>query len=662
MKQTILKYLSKQFLPRWMVFLLDISIIYISFWIAFIIRYNFDIREISFENIFNQSIFILPLFLLSFLLFKPFTGVIRHSGRKDLLKISLSLFFVLGFELVITSVGILFNFPEVFIIPQSVIIIHFLLCIVFLTGSRIIIRFVYDLIVSDTDKVCTKVLIYGAGRNGDAVLNALKIDIDTNYKILGFIDDNIKKQNKAIEGIYVFSFEKAKKLFFENQVFKFDKKSTNIYNKNKIDEIVFAINDILPTEKRKLIDKCLQLDCEIHTLAPVSEWKSGKLQSKHINKIEIEDLLGRDSIELDELNIKEGVKEKNILITGAAGSIGSEIVRQLIRFEAKSLILVDQAETQIHYLKMELSSMKDVPEFHIIIADVRDKHRMKNIFELYKPDIVFHSAAYKHVPLMEDNVYEAIRINILGTKNIANLSLSNNVNKFVMVSTDKAVNPTNIMGASKRIAEIYIQSLYQKKAGKTQFITTRFGNVLGSNGSVIPHFRRQIKQGGPITITHPEITRFFMTIPEACQLVLEAGFMGKGGEIFIFDMGEPIKIIDLAKKMIKLSGLSEEDIKLKICGLRPGEKLYEELLIDTENDLPTHNKKIMISKVQKHDYYSVKKSIINLGNLLKENSEIKLVEVMKELVPEFISNNSVYSELDSKKLESCQANTMAESN
>ena len=652
MRQTILKYLSRQFLPRWMVFLLDISIIYVSFWVAYVIRCNFIIKEISFFEIFNESIIILPVFVLSFLYFKPFSGVIRHSGRKDVFIIFISLLSVLVFEICISHFGSLLNFPNIFIIPKSVLIIHFLLSILLLASSRLIIRYVYDQIVSDSDQTSTKVLIYGAGRSGNAVLNTLRIDIDTNYKIFGFIDDNTKKQNKAIEGIQVYSFEKAQNTFFDNHIYKFDKKNTNIYQKNKIDEIIFAINDISKSKKREIIDKCLQLDCEIQTIAPVSEWINGKLQSKHINKIIIEDLLGRDAITLDEQNIIEGVKNKNILITGAAGSIGSEIVRQLVKFNAESLILIDQAETQMHYLKMELSNIKNVPKFHIIIADVRDNCRMKNIFKQYKPDIVFHAAAYKHVPLMEENVYEAIRINIFGTKIIADLSLGFNVEKFVMISTDKAVNPTNIMGASKRIAEIYIQSLYNNNPDKTQFITTRFGNVLGSNGSVIPHFRRQIKMGGPITITHPEITRYFMTIPEACQLVLEAGFMGNGGEVFIFDMGEPIKIIDLAKTMIKLSGLDEDDIKINICGLRPGEKLYEELLIDTENDLPTHNEKIMISKVLVYDYPSVNKSIINMEELMKDNSEIKLVTLMKKLVPEFISNNSIYSELDTKNLKS----------
>ena len=658
MKQLINKYLSKQFVPRWMIFLLDLTIIYLSFWIANIIRFNFDIKEVSFHNTFTQSVLFLPFFVISFLFFKPYSGVIRHSGRKDLLIISLSLVFILIIELVINFIGLLFNFPIIFIIPKSVIIIHFLLCILFLASSRIIIRYVYDYILNDSDKNSVNVLIYGAGRSGNAVLNTLRVDIDTNYKIFGFIDDNPKKQNKTIEGIHVFSFDKAQSLFFDNHVYKFDKQKSNIYQKNRIDEIIFAINDISKSEKRKLIDKCFQFDCEIHTIAPVHEWKNGKLQSKHINKIKIEDLLGRDTIQLDENNILNGIKNKNILITGSAGSIGSEIVRQLIKFEAGSLILVDQAETQMHYLRMELLNISNTPKFHIIIADVRDNYRMKNIFEQYKPDIVFHAAAYKHVPLMEENVYEAIKINIIGTKTIADLALYYKVNKFVMISTDKAVNPTNIMGASKRIAETYIQSLHNNNPNKTQFITTRFGNVLGSNGSVIPHFHQQIKQGGPITITHPEITRYFMTIPEACQLVLEAGFMGKGGEVFIFDMGEPIKIIDLAKKMIRLLGLSEDDIKIKICGLRPGEKLYEELLINKENDLPTYNEKIMISKVPEYDYNYVNKSINKMTDLLKSHSEIELVVLMKKLVPEFISNNSVYSKLDTKKLKPENLNSL----
>ena len=657
MKQKLLKYLSGRFLPRWMVFLLDISIIYISFFISFLIRYNFDIKEVSFINIFSQSFLILPFFILSFIIFKPFVGVIRHSGRKDLLIIAASLILVLIIELFLSYIGTLTKISEIFIIRYDVIIIHFLLCMLFLAGSRVIIRYVYDLIVSDTDINSKNVLIYGAGRSGNAVLNTLRIDIDTNYKIIGFIDDNPKKHNKAIEGIHVYSFERAKDLFLNNQVYKFNKNKESFSPKNKIDEIIFSINDISIVDKRKLIDKCLPLDCEIHTIAPINEWVNGKLQSKHINKIKIEDLLGRDAIHLDEKNIREGIKNKNILITGAAGSIGSEIVRQLIQFDVRSLILVDQAETQMFYLNLELSNMKNIPVFHIIIADVRDSSRIKNLFEKYEPDIVFHAAAYKHVPLMENNVYEAIRINVFGTKILADISQEYNVKKFVMISTDKAVNPTNIMGASKRIAEIYIQSLHYKNSGNTQFITTRFGNVLGSTGSVIPQFYKQIKKGGPITITHPDITRYFMTIPEACLLVLEAGFIGNGGEIFIFDMGEQIKIIDLAKKMIRFSGLSEHDIQIKITGLRPGEKLYEELLINTENDLPTHNEKIMISQVPKYNYSVVNKAIAQIQDIMKADSEIELVKLMKELIPEFISNNSVYSELDKKTLNQPKTNS-----
>ncbi|MFC2119151.1 polysaccharide biosynthesis protein [Bacteroidota bacterium] len=645
MKHFLIRYLSRQFVPRWIIFLFDIGIVYMSLWMAYIIRHNFEINLINFNDIFNQTVSVIPLYIISFLIFKPFAGVIRHSGRKDLLLISISLVLIFIAEIFVNIIGIEFNFPNLFIIPKSVIVIHLLLSITLLSGSRVIIRYIYGHIVKKSIFKSTNVLIYGVGRNGIAVLNTLRNDIDTNYDILAFIDNNPKKQNKQIEGIPVYSFDKAKSIFLPQQ------RNNNIgglSEENKIDEIIFAIHNITKKEKRKCIDQCLEFDCEVHSIVPGSEWQNGNLHRKHINKIEIEDLLGRDAIHLDEQNIMKGIKNKNILVTGAAGSIGSEIIRQLIRFKANSLILVDQAENQMFYLKQELFTTKNVPEFHFIIADVRDKCRMKNIFELYKPDIVFHAAAYKHVPLMEDSVYEAIRINIIGTKIIADLSLDYNAQKFVMISTDKAVNPTNIMGASKRIAEIYIQSLHNNNPDNTQFITTRFGNVLGSNGSVIPHFRRQIKHGGPITITHPDICRYFMTIPEACQLVLEAGFMGKGGEVFVFDMGEPIKIIDLAKKMIKLSGLSEDQIKIEISGLRPGEKLYEELLIDSENDLLTHNEKIMISKVPYNDYEQVNKSINMMEDLMKVDSEIELVKLMKKIVPEFISNNSIYSKLDKK--------------
>jgi FlaA1/EpsC-like NDP-sugar epimerase len=378
---------------------------------------------------------------------------------------------------------------------------------------------------------------------------------------------------------------------------------------------------------------------------PVSNWINGELSFKQIKKVQIEELLERDAIQLDIDIIINQLNNKTILVTGAAGSIGSEIVRQVIKFNPKKIILLDQAESPLYEMEMELHDKYKQQQYEIVMGDIRNKDRMENVFKTFAPSIVFHAAAYKHVPMMENNPSESIFTNVLGSKNLADLSVQYKVEKFVMVSTDKAVNPTNVMGASKRIAEIYTQSL--NKNSTTKFITTRFGNVLGSNGSVIPRFRQQIETGGPITITHPDITRFFMTIPEACQLVLEAGAMGKGGEIFIFDMGESVKIVDLAKKMIKLSGLIlDKDISIIYTGLRPGEKLYEELLANEENTIPTHHKQILIAKVKEYDFETISSSINELINLFDQQNNKSIVKKMKELVPEFKSNNSIYEELD----------------
>ena len=384
---------------------------------------------------------------------------------------------------------------------------------------------------------------------------------------------------------------------------------------------------------------------KVLNVPPVTNWINGELSFKQIKKVQIEELLEREPIQLDKEDIQLQLTGKVILVTGAAGSIGSEIVRQLIRFHPKNIILLDQAESPLYDMEMELHDKYKLQPYEIVMGDIRNKERMENVFRTFHPQIVFHSAAYKHVPMMENNPSESILTNVLGTKTIADLSVEYKVEKFVMVSTDKAVNPTNVMGASKRIAEIYTQSL--NKTSATKFITTRFGNVLGSSGSVIPRFRQQIESGGPVTITDPEITRYFMTIPEACQLVLEAGTMGKGGEIFIFDMGDSVKIYDLAVKMIKLSGLVlDKDIRIVYTGLRPGEKLYEELLADHENTLPTHHNQILIAKVKEYDFDSVSNSINDLITLFDKQDNNSIVKKMKELVPEYKSNNSIYVSLD----------------
>ncbi len=483
--------------------------------------------------------------------------------------------------------------------------------------------------LTNPNKDKRSVIIFGAGESGIITKRTLDRDAGTKYKVLAFIDDDTKKQEKKLEGVTIYGIEKLDELLQHHDV----------------SNLIISIQNLAPAKKQMIVDICLNHNTKVLNVPPVTNWINGELSFKQIKKVQIEELLERDPIQLDKEDIQKQLSGKVILVTGAAGSIGSEIVRQLIRFNPEKIVLLDQAESPLYDMEMELHDKYSQLRYEVVMGDIRNKERMENVFQTFHPQIVFHSAAYKHVPMMENNPSESVLTNVLGTKTIADLSVEYKVEKFVMVSTDKAVNPTNVMGASKRIAEMYTQSLNKKS--NTRFITTRFGNVLGSSGSVIPRFRQQIETGGPITITHPDITRYFMTIPEACQLVLEAGAMGKGGEIFIFDMGESVKIYDLAVKMIKLSGLVlDKDIRIIYTGLRPGEKLFEELLADHENTLPTHHKQILIAKVKEYDFATVSNSISELILLFEKQNNKSIVKKMKELVPEFKSNNSVYVELD----------------
>jgi nucleoside-diphosphate-sugar epimerase len=496
-----------------------------------------------------------------------------------------------------------------------------------------------------------RVIIYGAGEAGIAAKRTLDHDNKVNMLLTAFIDDDERKTGKAIDGIKIYH----------------TREFLSLIKNDKIEDLIIASQNIHPDQKNKIVDFCLENNIKVLTLPPVRSWINGQLSSKQLQNIKIEDLLEREPIEIHNEIISEQLRGRRVLVTGAAGSIGSEIVRQIAHFGPQMIILNDQSETPLHELHLELQENNIQNNFHCFIGDVRDQYRMELLFQTFKPHYVYHAAAYKHVPLMEHNPGEAVRTNVMGTKTLADLSIKHGVHKFVMISTDKAVNPTNVMGASKRIAEIYVQSLFHSLKYKeptiytnglshlnegrsnvnTLFITTRFGNVLGSNGSVIPRFKAQIKKGGPITVTHPDITRYFMTIPEACRLVLEAGSMGEGGEIFIFDMGKSVKIIDLANKMIRLSGLiPHQDIAIEFSGLRPGEKLYEELLNDLENTMPTHHEKIMVAQVREYHFQSINKHISELIKLSCEYKDRQVVVKMKEIVPEFKSNNSVYEELD----------------
>ncbi|SHF43831.1 NDP-sugar epimerase, includes UDP-GlcNAc-inverting 4,6-dehydratase FlaA1 and capsular polysaccharide biosynthesis protein EpsC [Mariniphaga anaerophila] len=630
----IIHYFSKNYLPRWLVFAFDLTVVIISWFIAFLLRFNFDLGDVeAFISILHLAI-ILPVFITAFWRSKSFAGILRHSTPEDVVHIlSATLFSALTITF-ISFVSRKLNAPPVLAIPYSIIIIHFLLVSTSLVIMRLLVKLIFQNWLK-SHKDPQKIMIYGAGWKGKITLSTLLMDTTMNNKVIGFIDDNTSLSNKYISGVRIYSPSDA---------------FSKIIPEHEVTEIILAIDNskITKERKREITDECLKQNLTIKEVPAVKNWINGELQAKSIRPISIEDLLGRSSILLDRNKIEGGLKDSVVLVTGAAGSIGSEIVRQLISFKVKRVVLFDKAESDLYNLQQEILAKKVHNDFVVVVGDVTNPMKLRRIFTEHSPTIVFNAAAYKHVPLMEEYPSEAVHVNVGGTKILADLSIEFGVQKFVFISTDKAVNPTNVMGATKRISEMYIQSLVQSEKITTQFIITRFGNVLGSNGSVVPLFKKQIENGGPITITHRDITRYFMTIPEACQLVLEAGFMGKGGEIFVFDMGEPIKIYDLAKKMILLSGFVPEiDIKIKTIGLRPGEKLYEELLSDKEALQPTHNEKIMIGKVIKHDLQIVNEITDLLVNL-EEMSREELVEQMMRIVPEFISMNSHYSNGEKK--------------
>ncbi len=628
------RYLSRNYLPRWIILLFDLSVIAISLFMAHLLANRLHFTMLERDPILWQLALTLPVYLLSMIYFRPFAEIIRHTTLEGTLRIFVALTSSAGF-LIITRLFI--TYESIIFIPFTIIILQYMISLGAIFVSRLIIKSTYHtfLRLRQIDK---NIVIYGAGSLGQMTYKAIINDHELRANVVAFIDDNKSLNKKRMFNIPLFSVNKA----FQS-----------IIVEKKVSELIIAISQVnLPkSSKRRIIDLCIENGIQVKEVPRVAEWINGGMNVNQFRKINIEDLLGRDSIQLDRNKIREGVKNATVLVTGAAGSIGSEIVRQLIAFNARKVILLDNAESPMYNLQNEIIAANDNPVFKVIIGDVTDKRKLRKVFEKYSPSIVYNAAAYKHVPLMEEHPCEATRVNIGGTKNLADLSIEFGVKKFVFISTDKAVNPTNVMGATKRISEIYIQSIAQNDEIATQFITTRFGNVLGSNGSVVPLFKKQIEAGGPITLTHKNITRYFMTIPEACQLVLEAGFMGKGGEIFVFDMGKPVKVYDLAKKMIALSGfVLDEDIEIKITGLRPGEKLYEELLNNTENVLPTHNDKIMIGKIQKHDYEEVNYAVSNLINSISDLSKQDLVALMKSIVPEFISMNSDYSRLDKKPI------------
>jgi FlaA1/EpsC-like NDP-sugar epimerase len=617
----------KSYTPRWIVFLIDLFICAVAISSAFLLRFNFVIPP----EYYNSLSFIIPYVLffrsITFLIFKTYAGIIRYSGAKDTERIFLVAITGSVIFIIINAINYFF-INGTFIIPSSIVVIDFLLTVFLMASFRLATKIVYQELYNPS-KEKTDVIIYGAGQFGVITKRTLDRDAESKHKVLAFLDIVNSNIGKTLEGVTIYHAD-----YLENLI-----------NRNTVEKLIIAKEDIGPVEKQNVIEICLQYDIRVLSVPDINTWINGELSFNQIKEVKIEDLLERPPIVLDINKIKKKLLNKSVLVTGAAGSIGSEIVRQLINFNPNKIILFDQAESPLYDMELDLQEKFNFYNFEIVIGNIADEYRVRKLFEKYKPSFVYHAAAYKHVPMMEKNPTEALRTNILGTKIIADISHEFMVEQYVMVSTDKAVNPTNVMGASKRIAEIYIQALNQ--VSKTNFITTRFGNVLGSNGSVILRFKKQIDKGGPVTVTHPEVTRYFMTIPEACQLVLEAGAISNGGEIFIFDMGKSIKIIDLAKKMIKLSGLNiGKDIQIKYTGLRPGEKLYEELLNDLENTIPTHHSKIMIAKVRDYDFEQVQQQFVELINLQKDHNNFEVVKKMKEIVPEFKSQNSVYEELD----------------
>lgn len=623
---------GRRYASKWTVLFIDLCIVAVSFILAYFIRFNlsfnFDVQRLG-----AQLPIIVLLFMLAFIISGSYKGVVRHTGIKDV--------YAIFNAVCLASIGaigvVMFNryisLVDGFTIPLSIIIINSLLTFLALSASRYVFKIGYETLMIKSNTPSKNIIIYGAGESGIITHNTLTNHSKMRAKVVGFVDNNLHKVGKQINGVKVYS-----KSILTPEFVKF----------NSISEVIFSIQSISPKQLRVLVNEIVDLPVKVKIVPPVEDWINGELKVSQIKRVQIEDLLDRPPIEIQNSKVMKDFDDKVIMVTGGAGSIGSELVRQICKYDYRALVVVDQAESALYDLQQELKQAGFF-NFVPIVGDIRDKNKMRVLFEEYKPDRIFHAAAYKHVPLMEQNPYEAVKINVAGTKTIADLAVEYEVEKFVFVSTDKAVNPTNIMGASKRIAEMYISCRQQD--GKTKFVTTRFGNVLGSNGSVIPLFRKQIEKGGPLTVTHKDITRFFMTIPEASQLVLEAGAMGQGGEIFIFDMGESVKIMDLAKNMIRLSGLQyPDDIDIKITGLRPGEKLYEELLANGENTLPTYHDKIMISKIREIDYIKIRTMIDELciSNLFFKDN---VVQLMKSIVPEYISNNSDFCKLDNKKKE-----------
>jgi len=631
----LLKSLTKRYVPRWLVLNLDLLASSLTFLFSFAIIHNLRLDWFTFDELVLPMMIVLTIRLTAFLVTRSYTGIIRYTSTQDAIRIFAA---ITGSSVAIFAVRqlALYTTGEV-IIPLSVMIMDYFILLSILMSVRLGVKLLFREVRNNRHFKKTNVIIYGAGQTGIIAKRSIESKPDSLLKVVAFFDDNKEMEGKSAEGVPIFNFSKR---------FKW------IMRKYEPKELILAVPDISGKHKRVVIEEGLKNNLAIKDVPPVDKWINGEFSFNQIRNVKIEDLLGRDPIKLDNKNVQDFIKGKRVLITGAAGSIGSEIARQCSVYEPESLVLLDQAESALYHLEY---SLEGSCYLNVVVADIRDEGRMKHVFSHFEPQIVIHAAAYKHVPLMEHHPYEALSTNVFGTRTLAKVAVEHNVEKFVFVSTDKAVNPTNIMGASKRMAEIFVQSLNVKlsltQEVHTRFITSRFGNVLGSSGSVISRFKEQIEAGGPVTVTHPQINRFFMTIPEACQLVLEAGAMGSGGEIYVFDMGESVKIVDLASKMIRLSGYEvDHDIEIVYTGLRPGEKLNEELLSVKENSIGTHHPKILVARVMHYNHEEIEELI---KSLLKDKDRLTnrlIVSAMKQMIPEYLSNNSVYEVLDKSDL------------
>lgn len=627
------RYLSSKVLPIWTILLIDVFIIVIASLLAYALRYDFRSLFLESSSIEKTIVWSVVVNLIFFRVFRTYSNVLRFSSFIDIIRIfvSLTVSYVL---LMLISVFFGDSVPGL-IAPVSVLFMAYVSSFAMMACSRIVVKTFFELINFD-GRHSTNVFIYGAKEAGVNIAKALRVNLRNHYRLRGFIADEPELIGKVMMGV---------------KVYPNDENIIDVLNERNTHTLIISPAKMEEIKKSDMTDRLLANNIKLMTAPPLSEWNGQTLDRNQLKEIQIEDLLQRDPINIDIQKVASHLEGKRVMITGAAGSIGSEIMRQVATFNPYKLILIDQAETPLHDIRLELQDRWRDIDAETIVADISNATRMESIFKEFRPQYIFHAAAYKHVPMMEDNVSESIQTNVYGTRTVADLAVKYGAEKFVMISTDKAVNPTNVMGCSKRICEIYVQSLakkLQKQGGHvTQFITTRFGNVLGSNGSVIPRFRDQIQRGGPVTVTHPDIIRYFMTIPEACRLVLEAGSMGNGGEIYIFDMGRPVKIVDLAKRMISLSGRT--DVKIEFTGLRHGEKLYEELLNVKELTKPTYHEKIMIATVREYDYDEVKDRIQHLIDVSYTYDQMKIVAAMKDLVPEFISKNSCFEVLDKKQ-------------